>query len=147
MATYPIFIQEGGQRIAINPDSVTSIIEIERGRVAINLPDGGSATISMPLEDVVGRLSSGRELAPWGERPSGRPIRLAPRLVVEWRWARQRDFRSPSDTRRLILVEGYKPTQIEMNDAQYAWYANLCSANRKDFNKVPIVFTDAPQHI
>ena len=67
MAAYPIFKQDGGQRIAINPESVSSIIEIERGRVVINLPDGGSATISMPLEEVVGRLSNGREL----ELPSG----------------------------------------------------------------------------
>jgi hypothetical protein len=64
MATYPIFTQDGGQRIAINPESVTSIIEIERGRVVINLPDGGSATIPMSLESVVARLSSGRELEP-----------------------------------------------------------------------------------
>jgi hypothetical protein len=67
MATYHIFTTEGGQRIAINPDSVSSIIEIERGRVAINLPDGGSATISMSLENVVARLTSGPESGP----PSG----------------------------------------------------------------------------
>jgi hypothetical protein len=70
MATYPIFTQDGGQRIAINPDSVTSIIEVERGRIVINLPGGGSATISMPLETVVDRLTSGRELEP---PSSGRP--------------------------------------------------------------------------
>ena len=64
MATYPIFTQDGGQRIAVNPDSVTSVIEVERGRVVINLPDGGTATISMPLEDVVGRS---RTLDPDGQ--------------------------------------------------------------------------------
>jgi hypothetical protein len=74
MATYPIFIQDGDQRIAINPDSVTSIIEVERRRVVINLPDGGSATISMSLETVVGRLTSGRELEPpSGGRPQDSP--------------------------------------------------------------------------
>ena len=47
MATYPIFSQEGGQRIAINPNSVTSIVEIEPKRVPACLPDGGSANITM----------------------------------------------------------------------------------------------------
>jgi hypothetical protein len=64
MATYPIFTQEGGQRIAINPDSFSSIMEIERGPVVINLPDGGSATIPISLENVVAHLTSGRELGP-----------------------------------------------------------------------------------
>jgi hypothetical protein len=74
MAAYPIFTQHGGQRIAINPESVTSIIEIERGRVVINLPDGGSATIPMSLENVVARLTSGRELGPpSGGRPQESP--------------------------------------------------------------------------
>jgi hypothetical protein len=74
MATYPIFTQDGGQRIAINPDSVTSIIEVEHGRIVINLPGGGSATISMPLETVVDRLTSGRELEPpSGGRPQDSP--------------------------------------------------------------------------
>jgi hypothetical protein len=81
MAIYPIFTQEGGQRIAINPDSVSSIIEIERGRVVINLPDGGSATISTPLENVVARLTNGREQGPpSGGRPQESPdsIRTPP---------------------------------------------------------------------
>ena len=56
MATYPIFSQEGGQRIAINPNSVTSIVEIEPKLVLVCLPDGGSANIAMSLEDVVARL-------------------------------------------------------------------------------------------
>jgi hypothetical protein len=43
-------------------------------------------------------------------------------------------------------AETNKPTQIEMNDGQYAWYAHLSRANRKDFNGIPIVFTDAPIH-
>jgi hypothetical protein len=85
MATYPIFTQDGGQRIAVNPDSVTSVIEVERGRVVINLPDGGSATISMSLETVVGRS---RVAANWNRLQAGGlktpPIRLAPRPVVEW---------------------------------------------------------------
>ena len=49
MVAYPIFSQEGGQQIAINPDSVTSIIEIEPKRVLVCLPDGGSANIAMSL--------------------------------------------------------------------------------------------------
>ena len=48
------------------------------------------------------------------------------------------------DLRSLAFwVEEHKPTQIEMNDGQYAWFAGLSSANRKDFNGIPIVFTDA----
>ena len=41
MTTYPIFSQDAGQRIAINPESVVSIIEIEPGRVVVILPDSG----------------------------------------------------------------------------------------------------------
>jgi hypothetical protein len=62
MAAYPIFLQEGGQRIAINPDSVTSIIETEPKRVLVCLPDGGSANIAMSLEGVVARLSGAGDL-------------------------------------------------------------------------------------
>jgi hypothetical protein len=65
MATYPIFSQDAGQRIAINPERVASIVEIEPGRVVVILPDSGSATISMTLESVVARLT-GRELGPEG---------------------------------------------------------------------------------
>jgi hypothetical protein len=39
-----------------------------------------------------------------------------------------------------------KPTQIEMSDNQYAWYANLMRANRRDHNGIPIVFLDG-KHI
>ena len=46
MASYPIFQDESGQRIAINPDNVASILEINPRRVIINLPDGGSVTCS-----------------------------------------------------------------------------------------------------
>jgi hypothetical protein len=48
------------------------------------------------------------------------------------------------DLRTGVLADQHNPSQIEMNDGQYAWYANLCSANRKDFRGIPIVFTDAP---
>jgi hypothetical protein len=52
------------------------------------------------------------------------------------------------DLRSLAFwADQHKLTQIEMNDGQYAWLASLCSANRTDFNKTPIVFTDAPQTI
>ena len=70
MATYPIFSQEGGQRIAINPNSVTSIVEIEPKRVLVCLPDGGSANIAMSLEDGFcsprrhTRVGCGRDLMP-----------------------------------------------------------------------------------
>lgn len=41
-------------------------------------------------------------------------------------------------------IEANKPTQIEMNDGQYAWFAELSRANKRDFKGVPIFFTDAP---
>ena len=64
MANYPIFSQEGGQRIAINPEQVISIIELEPRRILIALPDGGSITVSMTLESVIARLSGQRSLGP-----------------------------------------------------------------------------------
>ena len=64
MATYPIFSQDAGQRIAINPERVASIIEFEPGRVVVVLPDSGSATISMTLESVIARLTGKRDLGP-----------------------------------------------------------------------------------
>jgi hypothetical protein len=50
------------------------------------------------------------------------------------------DFRSFS-----FWVEENKPTQIETTEGQYAWFAGLCSANRKEFKGIPIVFTDGAQ--
>jgi hypothetical protein len=42
------------------------------------------------------------------------------------------------DLRSLAFwVDHHNPSHIEMNDGQYAWYANLCSANRKDFREFP----------
>ena len=66
VATYPIFAQDAGQRIAINPERVASIIEIEPGRVVVILPDSASATISMTLESVVARLTGTRDPGPDG---------------------------------------------------------------------------------
>ena len=63
MATYPIFSEEGGHRIAINPDSVSSIAEIAPGRVTVHLPDGGTLIIPMSLESMVARLT-GADPAP-----------------------------------------------------------------------------------
>jgi hypothetical protein len=63
MATYPIFSEEGGHRIAINPDSVSSVAEIAPGRVTIHLPDGGTVIVPMSLETVIARLR-GADLAP-----------------------------------------------------------------------------------
>lgn len=52
------------------------------------------------------------------------------------------------DLRSLAFwVEENKPTQIEMNDGQYAWFANLSSANKKDFSGIPIVFTEGATKI
>jgi hypothetical protein len=60
MADYPIFSEEGGHRIAINPDSVSSIAESAPGRVTIHLPDGGTVIIPMTLESVIAKLKGGR---------------------------------------------------------------------------------------
>ncbi len=60
MADYPIFSEEGGHRIAINPDSVSSIEESAPGRVTIHLPDGGTVIIPMTLESVIAKLSGAR---------------------------------------------------------------------------------------
>jgi hypothetical protein len=57
VANYPIFSEEGGQRIAINPECVVSIVEIAPKRVTINLPDAGTVIIPMSLEDVIAQLS------------------------------------------------------------------------------------------
>ena len=65
MPIFPVFQQEGnGQRIAINPERVASIVELEPRRVTINLPDGGSVTVAMTLESVIARLSGGRDFGP-----------------------------------------------------------------------------------
>jgi hypothetical protein len=60
MADYPIFSEEGGHRIAINPDSVSSIAESAPGRVTIHLPDGGTVIIPMTLESVIAKLKGWR---------------------------------------------------------------------------------------
>ena len=63
MATYPIFIHEGGgQRIAINPDHVVNLTEIETQRVLISFPNEGSVTVAMGLESVIARLTGQRDL-------------------------------------------------------------------------------------
>ena len=69
MTTFPIFSEESGQRIAINPNRVVSIVEITPGRVTINLPDAGMVLIPMSLERVIARLEGG-ELP---ERTPNRP--------------------------------------------------------------------------
>jgi hypothetical protein len=62
--SYPIFLVEGKQRIAINPDRVINIAELERGRVSINFSGGGAVTVAMTLEDVIARLAGMQEPAP-----------------------------------------------------------------------------------
>ena len=42
-------------------------------------------------------------------------------------------------------VQTCKSAQIEMTDPQYALFANLSRANRRDFKRIPIVFLEAPQ--
>jgi hypothetical protein len=67
MAKYPIFTQEGStQRIAINPERVVSLIELEPKRTIINMPDGGGVTVAMRLESVIALLAGGRDLSPEG---------------------------------------------------------------------------------
>jgi hypothetical protein len=51
------------------------------------------------------------------------------------------------DLRFWVADQKVKPAQIEMNDGQYAWIAQLCHASKKDFEGIPIVFTDAPQTV
>ena len=57
MATYPIFAHENGQRIAINPDHVVNLTEIEPQRILISFPNEGSVTVAMELESVIARLT------------------------------------------------------------------------------------------
>ncbi|MGO9418049.1 hypothetical protein [Roseiarcus sp.] len=61
MVTYPIFVHEGGQRIAINPDHVVNLTEIEPQRVLISFSHEGSVTVTMGLESVIARLTGQRE--------------------------------------------------------------------------------------
>jgi len=70
---FPIFLVEGKQRVAINPDCVINIAEIERGRISVNFMGGGAVTVAMTLEDVIARLAGMQELAPspgWPHRQS-----------------------------------------------------------------------------
>jgi hypothetical protein len=53
-------VGERGHRIAINPNCVTSIIEIESKRALVCLPDGGSANIAMSLASERRAFISGR---------------------------------------------------------------------------------------
>jgi hypothetical protein len=62
MAVYPIFAQENGDRIAINPDHVVSVQEVEPQRVFIALRDGAGVTVALTLESVVARLTGSRDL-------------------------------------------------------------------------------------
>jgi hypothetical protein len=59
MATrYPIFSEQGsGQRIAVNPDNVISIVENAPGRVTIYLALGGAVNLDMSLESVIALLT------------------------------------------------------------------------------------------
>jgi tetratricopeptide (TPR) repeat protein len=55
----PISPQEGS-RVAINPEYVSSLVEIDPQRVTINLPDGGAVSVAMSLEQVIARLRGAR---------------------------------------------------------------------------------------
>ena len=63
MASFPIFTQEGGQKIAINPDHVVHVTEIESSRSLISFPNGGAITVSMGVESVIARLTNQRDLS------------------------------------------------------------------------------------
>jgi len=64
MSTYLIFEQQDGKRIAINPETVTAIVEDQPGRVLVVFPSGGSTSIPMTLENVVARLEGRGEPGP-----------------------------------------------------------------------------------
>jgi hypothetical protein len=56
---YPIFSpisKQGGIRVAINPELVSSITETDSHRVTVNLFDGGAVSVAMSLEQVIARL-------------------------------------------------------------------------------------------
>ncbi len=58
----PIFAHENGQRIAINPDHVVNLTEIEPQRILISFPNEGSVTVELELESVIARLTGQRDL-------------------------------------------------------------------------------------
>jgi small-conductance mechanosensitive channel len=66
MANYAISSDEHGDRIAINPEYVVSIMDIPSKRVRINLPDGGTVVVSMSLENAIAHLRGAR-VAPEAE--------------------------------------------------------------------------------
>jgi hypothetical protein len=62
MASFPIFTEatEGNaSRIAINPENVASISEIEPNRLRVILSGGNVLTIVMSLENFIDRLTAG----------------------------------------------------------------------------------------
>jgi uncharacterized protein YlzI (FlbEa/FlbD family) len=61
MATYAVFQSEDGERVAINPDHVVSIVEITPDHSTIYLRTGGAVTVNMALESVIGRLTGKRD--------------------------------------------------------------------------------------
>jgi hypothetical protein len=42
-------------------------------------------------------------------------------------------------------VAAFRPTSIYMTDKQYAYFTNLCAANKTEFRGIPIRFLDAPK--
>jgi hypothetical protein len=63
LQTYPIFQRTDGRRVAINPATVTRILEIGSGSVKITFVDGQSLELNVGLENVIARLSGAREPA------------------------------------------------------------------------------------
>ena len=64
MSNYPIFHNTGKQRVAINPDAVARIHEIEPQKLIFYFFDGQSINVNLALENAVARLLGNQELAP-----------------------------------------------------------------------------------
>jgi hypothetical protein len=54
-------------------------------------------------------------------------------------------YRAPFQLATLVdWVARLNPSDIGMNDSQYAWYASMMKVNKRDVDGVPIRFLDAP---
>ena len=80
MTAYPIFSQEGGQQIAINPDSVTSIIELSQNACLSVFP-----TAAQPISQCLLKalsLASPAHLTWARTRPDANPTEVGPKELV-----------------------------------------------------------------
>jgi hypothetical protein len=60
----PIFEDTGGNRNAINPEQVVSVVKIDANMTDINLVGGGLVRVKLSFDNVVARLVGTQELAP-----------------------------------------------------------------------------------